>query len=108
MLLLGGATIFTAQAQTNFDIIPKPSKITLATGTYAIPAHLQVIVSDEFQEATQLLTEHPAIKSLTVEVLKKNKKGPKEGFRIIKAVDADNLSKNAYSIQIDEKGLLLR
>lgn len=108
MLLLGGASIFAAQAQTNFDIIPKPSKITLATGTYTIPAHLQVIVSDEFQEATQLLTEHPAIKSLAIEVLKKNKKGPKEGFRIIKAVDADNLSKNAYSIQIDEKGLLLR
>ena len=108
MLLLGGVSIFAAQAQTNFDIIPKPSKITLATGTYTIPAHLSVIVSDEFQEATQLLNEHPAIKSITIEVLKKNKKAPKEGFRIVKAVDADNLSKNAYSIQIDEKGLLLR
>jgi hexosaminidase len=56
----------------------------LATGTYAIPAHLQVIVSDEFQEATQLLTEHPAIKSLAVEVLKKNKKGLKKAFALLK------------------------
>ncbi|QIH31990.1 family 20 glycosylhydrolase [Sphingobacterium sp. DR205] len=108
LLLLGGTCIFGAQAQTNFDLIPKPSKVTVATGIYNIPTQLSVIVSDDFQAAAQLLTEHPAIKGLTFEVLKKNKKTPKEGFRIIKAVDADNLSKNAYSIQIDEKGLLLK
>ncbi|WP_293946214.1 MULTISPECIES: beta-N-acetylhexosaminidase [unclassified Sphingobacterium] len=108
LLLLGGACFFSAQAQTNFDIIPKPSRVTVATGIYNIPAQLSVIVSDDFQAAAQLLTEHPAIKGLTLEVLKKNKKAPKEGFRIIKAVDTDNLSKNAYSIQIDEKGLLLK
>lgn len=108
MLLLGGVCIFSAQAQTNFDLIPKPAKVTVATGTYAIPAHLSVIVSDGFQETTQLLTEHPAIKSVNVEVLKKNKKTPKEGFRIVKAIDTDNLSKNAYTIQIDEKGVLIK
>lgn len=108
MLLLGGVCIFSAHAQTNFDLIPKPAKVTVATGTYAIPAHLSVIVSDGFQETTQLLTEHPAIKSVNLEVLKKNKKTPKEGFRIVKAIDTDNLSKNAYTIQIDEKGVLLK
>ncbi|MDM1295101.1 family 20 glycosylhydrolase [Sphingobacterium sp. N143] len=108
MLLLAGASILSAQGQNNFDIIPKPSSITLATGAYHIPADLQVIVSTDFQEATQLLTEHPAIQSVSLEILKKNKKTPKEGFRIIKAVEGDNLSKNAYSIQIDETGLLLK
>jgi len=77
LLLLGGACIFSAQAQTNFDIIPKPSKVNVATGIYTIPTQLTVIVSDDFQPAVQLLTEHPAIKSLTLEVLKKNKKSTK-------------------------------
>jgi hypothetical protein len=36
----------------------------------------------------QLLTEHPAIKSLAAKYSRK-RKGSKEGFRIIKAVDAD-------------------
>ncbi|ULT27718.1 hypothetical protein KUH03_14185 [Sphingobacterium sp. E70] len=54
--------------------------MTVATGIYTIPTQLTVIVSDDFQQAVQLLTEHPAIKSLTLEVLKKNKKHQKKAF----------------------------
>lgn len=107
LVLLAGLLPLNIFAQQNFDLIPKPASLTLAVGTYHIPTHPKIFVSQDFVSASQLLAEHPAIASLTTEIVKKIKKAPKEGIRILKAEDSDKLDKSAYRIAISEKGIVV-
>lgn len=107
LVLLAGLLPLKIFAQQNFDLIPKPSSLTLAVGFYQIPAFPKVYVSEEFINASQLLTEHPAITSITTEIVKKIKKAPKEGIRILKAEETDKLDKAAYRIGITDKGIVI-
>lgn len=93
----------TGKSQNNFSIIPKPSSIHLQEGTYRFSADAPVRVSPEFKEVAQLLTEHPAIRKVTIT---QNSRSAK--IAILKASEKDNLKKSAYSIAIRPEGITLK
>ena len=53
LVLLAGLLPLNIFAQQNFDLIPKPASLTLAVGTYHIPTHPKIFVSQDFVSASQ-------------------------------------------------------
>ncbi|MGJ1269198.1 glycoside hydrolase family 20 protein [Sphingobacterium spiritivorum] len=96
-----------AQNKT-LNIIPKPNRITYHVGSYTIPGQPIVYVSPEFEEVAGLLAEHPAIKGFTIEKIKKIKKTPENGIRLIPGFSTDQIGDNSYHIDIDNNGIVLK
>jgi len=100
--LLIYATPFLVSAQNNFDIIPKPSSVSLKNGEYIFPQTVKVSVSPEFANVKPLLSEYSAFKQ------EKNIVGAKNtnsgDIRIAK--DQHNkFAPGAYRLSINNKGI---
>ncbi|MCL1666290.1 glycoside hydrolase family 20 protein [Elizabethkingia ursingii] len=100
--LLIYATPFLVSAQNNFDIIPKPSSVSLKNGEYIFPQIVKVSVSPEFANVKPLLSEYSAFKQ------EKNIVGAKNtnsgDIRIVK--DQHNkFAPGAYRLSINSKGI---
>ncbi|KUY31680.1 family 20 glycosylhydrolase [Elizabethkingia ursingii] len=100
--LLIYATPFLVSAQNNFDIIPKPSSVSLKNGEYIFPQTVKVSVSPEFANVKPLLSEYSAFKQ------EKNIVGAKDtnsgDIRIVK--DQHNkFAPGAYRLSINSKGI---
>ncbi|MBX2951512.1 MAG: family 20 glycosylhydrolase [Leadbetterella sp.] len=94
---------FNGKSQNNFAIIPKLTSLQVQEGVYRFSADAQVQVSPEFKEVAGLLTEHPAIRKVTISHT------PGIGkIAIIKATSKDNLRKTAYSVSIRSNGITLK
>ena len=100
--LLMYAAPFLVSAQNNFDIIPKPSSVSLKNGEYIFPQTVKVSVSPEFANVKSLLSEYSAFKQ------EKNIVGTKNAnsgdIRIVK--DQHNkFAPGAYQLSINSKGI---
>ena len=94
--------------QDNFAIIPQPTSLNQADGHYKFSAAATVVVGPEFKEVTSLLTEHPAISTISVKQLGNDRRLVSGGIVLLKASERDNLAKNAYSIAIRPTGVTLK
>lgn len=96
---------FSGKSQSNFDLIPQPTSIQLREGVYRFSADAQVYVSPEFKEVAHLLTEHPAIRKVTIGKTRNPASGQ---IALIKASVKDNLPKSAYSLSVRPNGITLK
>jgi len=99
---------FVGKAQQQLDLIPKPAQMTISSGTYILAPTVNIYASEEFMSTAELFSEYPTRPFVEVQKLKSLKKNIKESFRILKATDSDKLNENAYLLQIDETGILLK
>lgn len=98
-----------AQAQnTKIDLIPKPTKITYAEGTYTVPDMVNLYVAEPFAEIASLLSEYPKLNTLLPEVIKKTGKKHNHGIRLFMAEPADKIAADAYRLTVDASGILLK
>ena len=104
-ILLFAGFPFSVVAQKSLPLIPKPREISFPKGNYMLNQPVQVAAYEEFTKVSELLKEHPSISFGEVEVIKKKKKIPSTGIRLIKAEEADKLAKDAYRMQIAEDGI---
>ncbi|TDS16023.1 glycoside hydrolase family 20 protein [Sphingobacterium paludis] len=96
-------------AQKNgLNLIPKPNKVVYGEGTFQIPADIALFTTVDFVEATALLTAYPQLKTAPVEILKKITKKHQHGLRILPAEPVDKIAPNAYRLQVDESGILIK
>lgn len=96
------------KAQQNFSIIPKPSQISVGKGVYIFQPTLIIAASPEFQEAAMLFNEHPAIKKGSLKIIRDPGSLKSGGIEIRKALLSDKLDSNAYSIDIRERGIVIK
>lgn len=112
-ILIGCLLSFNLFAQedttpTTVPLIPKPQALEMGVGSFNLKLpNLQVSVFEEFQQVSELLNDHPFIDFSELEVIKKRKRTPENGIRLVTPVEGDNLAKNAYRIKIDSQGVLL-
>jgi len=98
-----------SHAQTPvLDIIPKPNKINYLDGSYSIPSNPIIYVTPEFEGIVDLLSEHPAIQGYTIQIIKKIKKIPNTGIRLIPGLETDSFDDNTYRIEVDNNGIIVK
>ena len=97
----------TVLAQKNFDIVPKPTFIKINTGTFRFQENTVVLASPEFKEIAGLLTEHPAVKQITVQAIGKNQ-NIKNAIRIEKLSATGASNKASFSIDIKSNGISIK
>ena len=95
---------FLVSAQRNFDIIPKPSSVTIEKGEYVLPAKVKVSVSPEFDKTLALISEYPAFKNMSAIIPIKSGQGD---LNIVKVKDSQ-LNQGVYKLKIDKKGILIK
>ncbi|MDV2449370.1 beta-N-acetylhexosaminidase [Elizabethkingia anophelis] len=100
--LLMYAAPFLVSAQNNFDIIPKPSSVSLKNGEYIFPQTIKISISPEFADVKPLLSEYSALKGGKDIVSTKNINSG--DIRIVK--DQQNkFAPGAYRLSVNNKGI---
>lgn len=89
-------------AQNNFDLIPKPTELSVNQGLYNIPSHPVIHVNKDFKEVAELLEEHPAIQTVNIST----RKAKKAAIRIIKPT-GNTLKPEAYDLEINHNGITI-
>lgn len=107
-LLIGFLLPLNLLAQEPIPLIPKPRKLIMESGSFnlATPG-LQVSAFEEFMNVSELLKDHPYIDFEEVELIKKRKRIPEVGIRLIPPGDGDKLPKDAYRIEVDSQGIVI-
>lgn len=100
--LLIYATPFLVSAQNNFDIIPKPSSVSLKNGEYIFPQTIKVSISPEFANVKPLLSEYSAFKQEKNIVDTKN---ANSGDICIVKDQHNKFAPGAYRLSINNKGI---
>ncbi|ATL43031.1 family 20 glycosylhydrolase [Elizabethkingia sp. HX WHF] len=100
--LLIYAVPFLVSAQNNFDIIPKPSSVSLKNGEYIFPQTIKISISPEFADVKPLLSEYSALTGGKNIVSTKNINSG--DIRIVK--DQQNkFAPGAYRLSVNNKGI---
>lgn len=100
--LLISAAPFLVSAQYNFDIIPKPSSVSLKNGEYIFPQTVKISISPEFANVKSLLSDYSAFKEEKNIVSTKNTNSG--DIRIVK--DRQNkFASGAYRLSVNNKGI---
>lgn len=100
--LLMSAAPFLVSAQNNFDIIPKPSSVSLKNGEYIFPQTIKISISPEFANVKSLLSDYSAFKEEKNIVSTKNTNSG--DIRIVK--DRQNkFASGAYRLSVNNKGI---
>lgn len=107
-ILIGCLLPFALFSQETLPLIPKPKKIEMGAGSFnLLSPNLQVSAFEEFMQVSELLKDHPFINFSEVELIKKRKKIPENGVRLILPEEGDKLDKDAYRIEVDSQGILI-
>lgn len=101
LLILSLFAFTLGQAQTNFDLVPRPVNIQISNGFFTIPQRVIVHVSAEFKESANLLSEYPGIKEI---VLKRRKNAD---IKILKSKITSTVE-GAYELSISNKGIEIK
>ena len=104
-ILLFASFPFSVVAQKSLPLIPKPREISFQAGNYSLHQPVKVAAYEEFAKVAKLLKEHPSIAFEEIEIIKKKKKIPPTGIRLIKAEAADKHPKDTYRMEIGEDGI---
>ncbi len=111
-ILLVLLTVFLSPSisaqQKALNLIPKPNKVVYGEGTTQLSSSMSVFVTAEYENLIPLLSGFPEIAALPVEVIKKVGKKHQTGIRILPATPPDNIQPNAYRLQIDESGIIIK
>lgn len=97
-----------SEAQQQIDLIPKPWKMQTTVGSYPLAESPIIAASPEFMELATLYTEYQNSTKWKLKSVKKERQFPKKGIRLIKAMANETRDSNAYSLQIDASGVLLK
>ncbi|KGE15490.1 family 20 glycosylhydrolase [Sphingobacterium deserti] len=99
---------FSNAQKNSLNLIPKPNKVQYGEGTFQIPTDIALFTTADFAEASSMLAEYPQLKTAAVEVLKKINKKHQHGVRLFPAEPVDKIAPDAYRLQIDESGILIK